>query len=282
MTGGSDLTDINFLPVEKSKVKINLWIKPAECRCLMARRHFLGASVRGRHSVAVLLDQLLKLIAPFAVDAPVIDAGVPYGTVERAADGREEVLNHWIGVREPSGPGVLCSSDVGYAYDAAAGRVRFTVLRSPRYADHGRPWTTDDPISQPATDQGWHEVSYRFRCHSQPIPAGAGAQQADVHSATFPYVTETWHPGALGGESSAVTVTPGHVSVPVLKRAEAGGGWVLRVCEQAGLPASATITLPRAGRAWTGPLRPYDVVTLFVPDQAGQPIREVALTELDI
>ncbi|HEY4701946.1 MAG TPA: hypothetical protein VIH64_08660, partial [Streptosporangiaceae bacterium] len=67
-----------------------------------------------------------------------------------------------------------------------------------------------------------------------------------------------------------------------LKRAEAGGGWVLRVCEQAGLPASATITLPRAGRAWTGPLRPYDVVTLFVPDQAGQPIREVALTELDI
>ena len=35
--------------------------------------------------------QLLKLIAPFAVDAPVIDAGVPYGTVERAADGGEEV-----------------------------------------------------------------------------------------------------------------------------------------------------------------------------------------------
>jgi alpha-mannosidase len=225
--------------------------------------------------------QLLKLIAPFAVDAPVIDAGVPYGTVERAADGREEVLNHWIGLREPSGPGVVCSSDVGYAYDATAGRVRFTVLRSPRYADHGRPWTTDDPISQPATDQGWHEVSYRFRCYSQPIPAGAGAQQADVHAATFPYVTETWHPGPLGGESSAVTVTPDHVSVPVLKRAEAGGGWVLRVCEQAGLAAAATITLPQAARVWTGPLRPYDVVTLFVPDQPGQPIREVALTELD-
>jgi alpha-mannosidase len=225
--------------------------------------------------------QLLKLIVPLAVDQPVIDAGVPYGTVERAADGREEVLNHWIGVREPSGPCVLCSSDVGYAYDAAGGRIRFTVLRSPRYADHGRPWTTDDPISQPATDQGWHEVSYRFRCYREPVPAGAGAQQADVHAASFPYVTETWHPGELGRETSAVQVSPGHVSVPVLKRAEAGGGWVLRLCEQAGQPAAATITLPLAGRSWAGPLRPYDVVTLFVPDQAGQPIREIALTELD-
>jgi alpha-mannosidase len=226
--------------------------------------------------------QLLKLIVPLTADRPVIEAGVPYGTVERAADGREEVLSHWIGVREPSGHGVLCSSDVGYAYDAEGGRLRFTVLRSPRYSDHGRPWTTDDPISQPATDQGWHEVSYRFRCYDEPIPAGAGPQQADVQTAVFPYVTETWHPGALGGESSAVDVQPGHVSVPVLKRAEAGGGWVLRVCEQAGLPAATTITLPLAGRSWTGQLRPYDVVTLFVPDQAGQPIREIALTELDI
>ena len=225
--------------------------------------------------------QLLKLVVPLAVDQPVIDAGVPYGTVERPADGREEVLNHWIGVREPSGPGVLCSSDVGYAYDAAGGRLRFTVLRSPRYADHGRPWTTDDPISQPATDQGWHEVSYRFRCYCDPVPAGAGPRQADVHTASFPYVTETWHPGELGRETSAVQVSPAHVSVPVLKRAEAGGGWVLRVCEQAGQAAAATITLPLAGRSWTGQLRPYDVVTLFVPDQAGQPIREIALTELD-
>ncbi len=225
--------------------------------------------------------QLLKLIVPLAVDRPAIDAGVPYGTVERAADGREEVLNHWIGVREPSGAGVLCSSDVGYAYDADGGRVRLTVLRSPRYSDHGRPWTTDDPIAQPATDQGWHEVSYRFRCYDQAIPAGAGARQADLHTTSFPYVTETWHPGPLGRETTAVEVTPGHVSVPVLKRAEAGGGWVLRVCEQAGLPATATITLPLAGRSWTGPLRPYDVVTLFVPDQSGQPVREIALTELE-
>jgi alpha-mannosidase len=225
--------------------------------------------------------QLLKLVVPLAVDQPVIDAGVPYGTVERAADGREEVLNHWIGVREPSGPGVLCSSDVGYAYDAAGGRIRFTVLRSPRYADHGRPWTTDDPISQPATDQGAHELSYRFRCYGEPVPAGAGARQADVHTASFPYVTETWHPGQLGREASAVQVSPSHVSVPVLKRAEAGGGWVLRVCEQAGQPAATTITLPLGGRNWAGQLRPYDVVTLFVPDQAGQPMREIALTELD-
>jgi alpha-mannosidase len=226
--------------------------------------------------------QLLKLIVPLTVSSPVLDAGVPYGTVERAADGREEVLSHWIGVREPSGHGVLCSSDVGYGYDAEGGRVRLTVLRSPSYSDHGQPWVTDDPITQPATDQGWHEVSYRLRFFDEPIPAGAGAVQADVHTALFPYVTETWHSGALGGESSTIAVTPGNVSVPVVKWAEAGGGWVLRVCEHAGRPAAAAIELPFIGRSWTGQLRPYDVVTLFVPDQADLPIREIALTELDI
>jgi alpha-mannosidase len=225
--------------------------------------------------------QMLKLIVPLAVGNPVIDAGVPYGTVERAADGREEVLNHWIGIREPSGHGVVCSSDAGYGYDAEGGRVRLTVLRSPAYSDHGRPWVIDDPIAQPVTDQGWHEVSYRFRFSDVPIPAGTGTVQADVHTAVFPFVTETWHNGSLGRQSSGIAVSPGHVSVPVVKRAEAGGGWVLRVCEQAGSAATATIDLPLVNRRWTGHLRPYDVVTLFVPDQADRPIREIALTELE-
>jgi alpha-mannosidase len=226
--------------------------------------------------------QLLKLVVPVDITAPVIDAAVPYGTVERAADGREEVLNHWIALRQADGSGVICSADAGYAYDAEDGHLRLTVLRSPNYADHGKSWVVDDPIAQPATDQGWHELSYRLHFSGTPMAPGAGAAQADVHTAVFPNVTETWHPGDLGSHSSAISVTPDHVSVPIVKRAEAGGGWVLRVVEQAGRAAPSTIELPFALRSWSGSLRPYDVVTLFVPDDAAEPVREVDLAELEL
>jgi alpha-mannosidase len=226
--------------------------------------------------------ELLKLLVPLTMTSPGLRAGVPYGAVERRADGREEVLLHWLHVTEtPSGAGVVCSSDVGYAYDLDGGRLRFTVLRSPRYADHGASWVSDDPIDQPATDQGWHQVSYRLRFHDDPRPADTGPIQADEHTATFPYVTETWHRGPQGAEISSIDVSPGNVAVSVVKRAENGAGWVLRVCELAGERTSARVALPYLDRAWGGRLRAFDVVTLFVPDAPEGEIGEVPITELE-
>jgi alpha-mannosidase len=242
----------------------------------------------GELSVVLRVDwrerhQLLKLVVPVQVSGPALTAGVPYGAAGRPADGQEEVLLHWLHLVEPgSGGGVVCTSDFGYAYDAEGGRLRFTVLRSPSYADHGAPWTTEDPIDQPATDRGWHEVSYRLRFHDESLPADAGPRQAERHTTRFPHVSETWHRGPLGASASAIDVTPGHVSVPVVKRAEDGGGWVLRVCELAGRATAARIALPFLDRTWTGQLRAFDVVTLFVPDTPDAEVREVALTELDV
>jgi alpha-mannosidase len=226
--------------------------------------------------------ELLKLHIPLALEGPKLLAGLPYGAVEREADGKEEVLLHWLHLTDtPSGAGMVCSSDVGYAYDVDGARLRLTVLRSPRYADHGAAWVTDDPIDQPATDQGWHQVSYRLRFHDDPVPADAGPIQADIHTATFPFVTETWHPGRLGSEISSIDVSPGNVAVSVVKRAEDGTGWVLRVCELAGQPTTARVALPHLDRAWGGRLRAFDVVTLFVPDAHEAEIGELAITELD-
>ena len=144
--------------------------------------------------------QLLKLIAPVQVSGAALTAGVPYGAVGRAPDGREEVLLHWLHLTEPaSGAGVVSTSDSGYAYDADGGRLRFTVLRSPSYADHGAPWTTDDPSgSRPPTGAGI-EVSYRLRSSPCRCRLGRPPRQADLHTTTFPCVTETWHRGGLGG-----------------------------------------------------------------------------------
>lgn len=236
----------------------------------------LQADWRQRH-------QLLKLVLPLAVESPRLRVGIPYGAIEREADGQEEVMAHWLDLfDEVSGAGVICSSDSGYGYDALGSRLRLTVLRSPRYADHGAPWTGVDPIDWPATGQGRHSVSYRLRAHNERASGGDGLRLSAEHITRLPIVSETWHRGALGASGSAMAVEPSNVVASVLKRAEDGSGWVVRLSEVAGEAVEARISIDRLGRSWEGDLRAYEVTTLLVPDDPAVQVREVAISELEL
>lgn len=225
--------------------------------------------------------QVLKLAVPLLLEDVRLTAGVPYGAVERDDPGAEEVLAGWLHLSDPSGAGVLCSTDVGCAYDLDGGRLRLTVLRSPRYADHGSPWTGDDVIDFPATDQGWRNVTYRFRFHETPIESWLGPRQAAEHRASFPIVTETWHRGRLGDRWSGLVCQPEHVSLGALKRAEDDTGWVIRLWETAGHAAHARVGLPAFDRHWEGEIAPYEVITLQIPDDPRAPVREVLISEYE-
>lgn len=146
----------------------------------------LHADWRRRH-------ELLKLVLPFAVESPRIRVAVPYGATEGEADGREEVMAHWLDLFDDvSGARVICSSGRGYGYDALGSRLRITVLRSPRYADHGTPWTGADPIAWPVTGRGRHSVSYRLRTHIKRASGSDGLRLSAKHITRLPIVIETW------------------------------------------------------------------------------------------
>lgn len=241
---------------------------------------------RGELELVVRADwrerhQVLKLVVPLLLDDVVVTAGLPYGAVQRQAPAAEEVLAGWLHIREPSGAGVVCSTDVGCAYDLTGGRLRLTVLRSPRYADHGRSWSGEDVIDSPATDQGWREVRYRLRLHEGPIEPWAGPRQAAEQRAGFPTVTETWHPGPLGERWTGLVCQPEHVQVGALKRSEEANGWIIRLWESAGRPAAARLDVPALARRWEGTLRGYEVTTLFIPDDPQGAVREVLISEYE-
>lgn len=231
------------------------------------------ADWRERHEV-------LKLVVPLNLDPAQVIAGLPYGAVARDVPGQEAVLNGWLSVTEPGDAGVVCSTDAGCAYDVESGRLRLTVLRSPRYSDHYRPWMTEDPIDFPATDQGWHEVAYRLRFYEQGVPPWAGAYQAEEQRTSFPMVPETWHPGRLGQAHSILNCGPINVSVTAMKRGEDAAGWVLRVVETGGETADASVELKPRGRSWQGRMGPYEVKTLLIPDDEDAPVGEVLISEL--
>lgn len=225
--------------------------------------------------------RVLKFVVPAAVDHAVATAGLPYGAIDRPGDGREDVMQHWVDISSNAGEGGLaCTSDLTYGYDLSETRLRLTLLRSPRYADHGASWADGD--ESPFTDQGRHGLSLRLLPHSGSWGDAGAPRLAEEHCTQFAMVTETWHRGALGARGAGIEVAPQHVAVSVLKRAEDGHGWVLRLWETAGRHSEVSLRLPALGRSWAGRLAAHEVKTLVVPDEGSEAITEITIPELGV
>ena len=172
---------------------------------------------------------------PLALDQPSSTAGAPYGSVGRPCTGHEEPMLHWVDLSgAAAGWGVACLTEGAGGYDALDATLRLTVLRSPRVADHGRGWGAGDAVGYPFTDQGRHRARYALVPHAGPAAGADLPRRAAEHRVTLPVVLDTWHRGPLGPEGSAVHLEGEGVLLPVLKRAEDGGGTVARLWEVAG------------------------------------------------
>jgi alpha-mannosidase len=223
--------------------------------------------------------QLLKLVVPVVGAGGAAWAGLPYGAISRASDGREEVMQRWVDIEAQTG-GLACISDVTYAYDLSAGRLRLTILRSPRWADHGAPWPHDRGIETSYTDQGVHRVSLALVPHEGDWAAARVPTRAEEHCTDFRVVTETWHKGTLARSYRGISVVPDNVAVPVVKRAEDGSGWVARVVEMGGKPTEARLKVEGLRHEWQVSVGPFEVKTLLVPDDARSEIVETDIPEL--
>ena len=239
----------------------------------------------GALGIRLLVDwhekhQLLKLVVPVAGAGPQAWVSLPYGAISRPSDGREEVMHRWVDVEAQNG-GLACISDVTYGYDLADGRLRLTVLRSPRWADHGASWPHDRGIESSYTDQGAHRVSLLVMPHDGNWATAGVPRRAEEHCTNFRAVTETWHQGTLGRAYAATVVEPDNITLPVLKRAEDGTGWVARVVEVAGQATDARIRIEGLGRGWEGRVGPFEVKTLLFPDAATSGTVETDIPELN-
>jgi alpha-mannosidase len=95
------------------------------------------------------------------------------------------------------------------------------------------------------------------------------------------YVMDSAHEGAEPWERSFFSVSPGTVEVLALKRAEAGGGTIVRIQERAGRAAEFVVESAALNLKHRARLKPWEVKTLLVePRRAGgAEVREVSLLE---
>jgi alpha-mannosidase len=227
--------------------------------------------------------KMFKLRFPTALTGVTATHAIPYGHLERVADGHETVSHSWVDVTgdlDGRRAGLSVLNDAKYGGDVSGGDIGVTVLRSPPYA-----WHTPQPLPEDgdyeAMDQGVQRFTYRLLPHGGDRRTAGTVRRAAELDQPPVALLESYHDGTLPLHRSFASVPDApNVVITVLKQAEGDAeGLVVRGYETAGEPAEVTIDLPLLGRTFTAGFGPHEIKTVFVPRDPALPHTETDLLE---
>ncbi len=239
--------------------------------------------------VSVVIDwreqfKMLKLRFPVNVKFMKVTHEIPYGSIERFANGEEEPFQSWVDVSGTARDGEIryglsVLNDGKYSVDVNVRDIGLTVLRSPAYANH-MPSVLKPGGLYAFIDQGIQRFNYSLLPHQGDwVEAGTVKRAAELNQRPFALFA-TFHPqGTLPQAASFIRVEPENVLVSVLKQAEDGDGLVLRAYETAHATAQAEIHLPEWGRSISASFGPCEIKTFRVARDPAQPVTEVNFIE---
>ena len=224
--------------------------------------------------------RLLKMRIGSAFDSKTFYTEIPYGAIERTADGKEWPIQRWACLGK--NPCLAVINDGIYSASAEGGALDLTFLRSPVYAHHENQHPRPD-IQHRYVDQGEAEFLIQLR----PFAEGAGNDVLSRHALELNqkaiYVIESPHQGQLPIEhsfcrikDSAQKTKSANVLISTIKRSEDNDGWIVRAVEAAGMNASAEIDFAWLGVSINFNFSPYEIKTIKIAD------RDKSLTETNL
>jgi alpha-mannosidase len=226
--------------------------------------------------------RLLKLRFPVNLTNVQATYEIPYGQIERPANGDEEPGQSWVDLsglaretRERYGLAVL--NDGKYSLDVNLSDIGLTVLRSPIYAHH-LPIVPDPNGLYSFIDQGIQHFSYSLVPHGGSWEDAGIVRRAAELNARPITLLETFHAGgSLPPRNSYVGVDRENIVVSTIKQAEDGQDVIVRAYETAQVSTDVTISLPHLDRTITARFGPCEIKTFRVPIDPDQPITETNL-----
>ena len=239
--------------------------------------------------VSVMLDwreqrKALKLRFPVNLARSKVCAEIPYGHIEREANGNEAPIQSWLDISGMAGDvgipyGLSLLNDGKYSADVNGCDIGLTLLRSPVYAHH-LPAQLQPGVLYSYQDQGIQRFRYALLPHRGSWQAAGTARAAAELNSRPIALLATCHPdGVLPQVNAFIAVEPDNILVSVLKRAEEGEDLILRAWETSGLASRGQIRLPQWGRVIEASFGPGEIKTFRVPRAAGQPVTETNLLE---
>jgi alpha-mannosidase len=227
---------------------------------------------------------VLKLQFPVKLDFARQTYEIPYGHIERPANGEEEPGQSWLdisGVAHDTGElyGLSLLNDGKYSFDVLNKVMSLTVLRNPIYAHH-IPFVPDPDEEYSFTDHGRQRFNYTLLPHRGSWESAGTVRRAAELNQRPIVLLATCHPdGTLPPQASYLSVDQDNIVVSALKIAEDGDDLIVRAYETNRIATRATIRLPHWNRLIETHFGPCEIKTFRIPRKAGQPIVETNLLE---
>lgn len=274
-----DFADAEFTVKETGPVRAKLRVKTGYKGSTLIQDYILGAD-DDQLTVEARLDmgekfRMAKLCFPVNAERPVARAEIAYGAIERECDGCEETGQRWMQLGGDEG-GLAVINDSKYSFSAPGSELRLTVANTSVFADHYGQQDRDEDCRH--MDMGEQEFRYAL------VPCGGDWRGAGLtrrgmaFNAPLISIVETYHRGPLGPEYEGVAVDADNVVIGAIKRAEDGGGWVVRLNETAGRAVKARIDIKLIGRSIYVDMGAFEIRTLLIED--GAEPREIPVTEI--
>jgi alpha-mannosidase len=221
----------------------------------------------------VILDwhekaRLAKVRLATAIDSRSAWFEIPYGAVDRPADGDEEPGQRWVDlsgrVAAADGTfGLAVLNDSKYGFDVHRGEIGVTAVRSPIYAHH-EPESPKPGIRYQFQDQGTQRFTLSLLPHRGAwADAGLTRRAAELNQRPT-VLLESAHPGRLPDTASYGAVEPEGLVLGAVKVAEDGDDLIVRVVETCGRATHGIVDLPLWQRRFEVDIGPFEIRTFRI------------------
>lgn len=220
--------------------------------------------------------RMVKLCFPVAGQDHKVHAEIPFGALERKGVGEEDPCLGYVSVGSAAG-GLMMFNDGRYSYSVEQGELRMTIAHSAIFADHyGQKQRDQDCLFM---DQGEMVSRYALRPFGGSWRDQRPERRAALLNRPLPHVVETYHPGELPERMEGIRLSESGVMMEAIKRSEDGQGYILRLSERDGKAVAVKVCLSAMKREFEAGLEAFEIKTLYIPDQAGLPVKNVLITE---
>lgn len=213
---------------------------------------------------------LAKLSFKANIADPRVTYSMPYGFIDKSANGEEEPCHGWVDLFEESGKGLAVINDSKYSACADGNDLRMIIARSCAYLDHYGQDYRDNEIR--FLDKGEQDFKYIIVPHTEKNNALL-YKESELLNTPVQVTQETHHDGILGSVYSAVNVEKENVVITAVKTAQDGKSVVLRIIETAGIATGSEIDFKALNCKFKLKFNPQEIKTVRItPDGKAEEI----------